>query len=74
MSELKADLASLRLNEAPEKSRKGLWICLAVIMLLAAGAGVLAWRSTGGFSQVEVATVTPTVEQVGLGAPPGRPC
>ena len=67
MSELKNDLASLRLNEAPEKSRKGLWIFLGII-LLAAGAGVYAWRSTGGFSKVEVATVTPTVEQVGSAA------
>ena len=67
MSELKNDLASLRLNEAPEKSRKGLWIFLG-IMLLAAGAGVYAWRSTGGFSKIEVATVTPTVEQVGSAA------
>ena len=41
MSELKNDLASLRLNEAPEKSRKGLWIFLGII-LLAAGAGVYA--------------------------------
>ena len=67
VSELKNDLASLRLNEAPEKSRKGLWIFLGII-LLAAGAGVYAWRSTGGFSKVEVATVTPTVEQVGSAA------
>jgi len=67
VSELQNDLASLRLNEAPEKSRKGLWIFLGII-LLAAGAGVYAWRSTGGFSKVEVATVTPTVEQVGSAA------
>ena len=67
VSELQSDLASLRLNEAPEKSRKGLWIFLGII-LLAAGAGVYAWRSTGGFSKIEVATVTPTVEQVGSAA------
>ena len=59
MSDLKADLASLRLEDEPKKSRKGLWIALAVV-LLAAGAGLLAWRSSGGFARVEVATVTPT--------------
>jgi HlyD family secretion protein len=71
VSELKADLESLRLNEAPEKSRKGVWILLGV-MLLAAGAGVYAWRSAGAFSTVEVATVTPVIEQAG-GAPAGTP-
>ena len=41
MGDLKADLASLRLNEEPEKSRKGVWILLAVIVIAAAG-GALA--------------------------------
>ncbi len=71
MSELKADLESLRLNEGPEKSRKGLWILLGVIVL-AAGAGVYAWRNAAAFSAVDVSAVTATVEQSG-GAAAGTP-
>jgi HlyD family secretion protein len=67
VSDLKADLASLRLNEEPEKSRKGVWILLAVIVI-AAGAGALAWRSAGRFSSVEVTAVSPVVEQTGSAA------
>ena len=39
MSDLKADLASLRINEAPETSRKGLWILLGVIVVALGGGG-----------------------------------
>jgi RND family efflux transporter MFP subunit len=67
VSDLKSDLASLRLNEEPEKSRKGVWILLAVIVI-AAGAGALAWRSAGSFSSVEVTAVSPVVEQTGSAA------
>ena len=69
MSDLKADLASLRLNEAPETSRKGLWILLGVI-ILALGGGALAWRSVN--TAVEVATVSPSVERTSS-APAGTP-
>jgi len=69
VSDLKADLASLRLNEAPEASRKGLWILLGVI-ILALGGGVLAWRSAN--AAVEVATVSPSVER-SASAPAGTP-
>ena len=69
MSDLKADLASLRLNEAPETSRKGLWILLGVI-IVALGGGALAWRSAN--AAVEVATVSPTVER-SASAPAGTP-
>jgi RND family efflux transporter MFP subunit len=67
VGDLKADLASLRLNEEPEKSRKGVWILLVVIGI-AAGAGALAWRSAGSFSSVEVTAVSPVVEQTGSAA------
>ena len=69
MSDLKADLASLRLNEEPETSRKGLWILLGVV-ILALGGGVLAWRSAT--AAVEVATVSPTIERSST-APAGTP-
>ena len=71
MSDLKADLASLRLEDEPKKSRKGLWIALAV-GILASAAGLLAWRSSAAFARVEVQTVTPTVERSGS-APAGTP-
>ena len=69
MSDLKADLASLRLNEEPETSRKGLWILLGVV-ILALGGGALAWRSAT--AAVEVATVTPSIERSSA-APAGTP-
>jgi HlyD family secretion protein len=67
VSDLKADLASLRLDEEPEKSRKGLWILLAVIVI-AAVVGALAWRSAGSFSSVEVTAVSPVIQQTGSAA------
>ena len=69
MSDLKADLESLRRSEAPETSRKGLWILLGVV-ILALGGGALAWRSAN--AAVEVATVTPSVERTSS-APAGTP-
>ena len=69
MSELKADLATLQLDDTPDKSRKGLWIALGMIVL-AAGAALYAWRNASSFSATEVATATPVVEQAG-GAPAG---
>ena len=69
MSDLKADLASLQLNESPETSRKGLWIVLAVVVV-ALGGAALAWRSAN--AAVEVATTTPTVERSAM-APAGTP-
>ena len=69
MSDLKSDLASLQLDQTPATSRKGLWILLGVVILALSG-GVLAWRSAT--SAVEVATVTPSVEQ-STAAPAGSP-
>ena len=69
MSDLKADLASLRLNEEPETSRKGLWILLGVV-ILALGGGALAWRSAT--AAVEVSTVSPSIER-SSSAPAGTP-
>ncbi len=69
VSDLKADLESLRRSEAPETSRKGLWILLGVV-ILALGGGALAWRSAN--AAVEVATVTPSVER-SSSAPAGTP-
>ena len=62
MSDLKAELASLQLNEQPERSRRGLWITLVVVVLLAA-AGLFAWRTNASFRSVDVQAVAPVVEQ-----------
>ncbi len=60
MSDLKADLASLRRDESPATSRKGLWVLLGVV-ILALGGGALAWRSVN--AAVEVSTVSPSIER-----------
>jgi RND family efflux transporter MFP subunit len=43
------------------------WILLAII-IVAASVGVLAWRSAGSLSSVEVTPVSPSIEQVGSAA------
>src|SRR5690606_19696446 len=69
VSDLKTDLASLRLENQPERSRKGLWILLGVV-IVALGGAALAWRSVT--AAVPVSVVTPTVERSGS-APAGTP-
>jgi HlyD family secretion protein len=66
VSDLKTDLASLRLDEQAPRSRRGLWIALALVALIVAG--VIGWRATATLRAVEVATVTPTIEQSGRAA------
>ena len=61
MSDLKAELASLQLDEQPQRSRRGLWIVLAVILLLTA-AGLFAWRTSASFRSVGVQAIAPVVE------------
>jgi RND family efflux transporter MFP subunit len=70
VSDLKNELASLRLDEEPVRSRRGLWIGL-VLLVLAVGA-VVGWRATATLRAVEVETVTPSVEQGGQ-TPAGTP-
>jgi RND family efflux transporter MFP subunit len=71
LSDLKNELASLRLDDQPPPSRKGIWIGLAVVLVLAV-AGVFAWRGRTAFAAMEVETTTPTVEQ-GSGSTGGTP-
>lgn len=72
MSDLKNELASLRLDEEPPHSRRGLWVTVAVLVLLAAG-GALAWRARTAFAATEVETVQPTVEPTGGSSEAGSP-
>jgi multidrug efflux pump subunit AcrA (membrane-fusion protein) len=66
VSDLKNELASLRLDEEPPRSRRGLWITLALVVL--AAVSVFAWRATATLRALEVETVIPTVEQGGATA------
>lgn len=71
MADLKQDLASLRLDDQPAPSRKGVWIALIVAVLLVV-AGTLAWRARTAFASTEVEITQPTIEQSG-GAVGGTP-
>ena len=51
----------------PPRSRRGLWVTLAVLIVLAS-AGIFAWRSTASMRALAVETVQPTVERGGRAA------
>jgi RND family efflux transporter MFP subunit len=72
VNDLKNELASLRLDDEPAPSRKGLWIGLTVAVVLIAVA-VLGWRARTAFAATEVDTVSPTVEQLGGSGQAGTP-
>ena len=72
MTDLKNELASLRLEEPTERPRSRIWIALAVIVLLVGG-GALAWRARTAFAATEVETTRPSIEQGGAGAQAGSP-
>jgi HlyD family secretion protein len=67
LSDLSNDLASLRLDEPPARSRRGVWVTLAVLLVLAS-AGIFAWRSTAAMRALAVETIQPTVERGGRAA------
>jgi HlyD family secretion protein len=72
VNELKNELASLRLDDEPAPSRKGLWIGLTVVVALVAIA-VLGWRARIAFAATEVETASPTVERIGGSGQAGTP-
>ena len=67
MSDLSNDLASLRLEEPPARSRRRLWIVLVAALALGS-AGLFAWRSTASMRALAVETVQPTIERTGRAA------
>jgi HlyD family secretion protein len=64
VNDLKNELASLRLDDEPRPSRRGVWIGLTAALLLAIG-GALAWRARTAFAATEVETTRPVIEQSG---------
>lgn len=72
MNQLKDELASLRLDNEPPPSRKGLWIALTVVVLVVVGAA-LAWRARIAFAATEVEIAQATLEQSGGGGQSGTP-
>jgi RND family efflux transporter MFP subunit len=59
---LSKDLASLRREDEQPRARRGLWVSLIVLLVVAAG-GLLAWRSTASLRALEVETAQPTVDR-----------
>ena len=67
MSELKRDLASLRIDrETPRRSRALWWV--ALVLVVAVAGGVFAWRARESFAYTEVDTVAPSVSRAGEAA------
>jgi len=69
MDDLKKELASLRLDDQPPRSRREAWAVVALLMVMVA-AGTIFWLGRGVFAATAVETTTPHVERSG-GAPPG---
>lgn len=67
MSDLKNQLASLRLDDEPPRSRRGLWLVVAAALFAAGGAAW--WWQGSAFAVAEVETARAVVEQTGGGAP-----
>jgi HlyD family secretion protein len=71
MDDLKKELASLRLDDEPSRSRRGAWVVIALLVFMVA-ASTIFWWGYGVFAATEVETTTPRVERSG-GAPSGTP-
>jgi len=69
MDDLKKELASLRLDDEPPRSRREAWAVVALLMVMVA-AGTIFWLGRGVFAATAVETTTPHVERSG-GAPLG---
>jgi RND family efflux transporter MFP subunit len=72
VNQLKDELASLRLDNEPPPSRKGVWIALTVVVVVITGAA-LAWRARTAFAATEVEIAQATLEQSGAGGQAGTP-
>ena len=71
MDDFKKELASLRLDDQPPRSRRGAWVVIALLVLMVA-ASTIFWWGYGVFAATAVETTTPRVERSGS-APQGTP-
>jgi hypothetical protein len=71
MDDLKKELASLRRDDEPPRSRRGAWLVIALLVFMVS-AGAIFWWGRGAFAATEVETTTPRVER-SPGAPSGTP-
>jgi len=71
MADLKKELASLRLDDEPPRSRRGAWAVIVLLVFMAA-AGTMFWWGRGVFAATEVETTTQRVERSD-GGPSGTP-
>ena len=72
MSDLKGELATLRIDRAKPTRRSGRWLVYAGLLIGAALLGAMALRARGAFAGIEIATTRPTVSRTGSG-PSGLP-
>src|SRR5215831_3875891 len=71
MDDLTKDLASLKLDDEPDRSRRGVWVTI-VLLVFMAGAGTIFWWGRGVFAATQVETTSARVERAGS-APAGTP-
>jgi RND family efflux transporter MFP subunit len=68
MTDLKQDLAALRIDREPEGSGAGRWVAWLVVLLLLGGAGVGAWKWVTRERPIEVQVATVTERAAGMQA------
>jgi RND family efflux transporter MFP subunit len=68
MTDLKQDLAALRIDREPEGSGAGRWVAWAVVLLLLGGAGVGTWKWFTRERPIEVQVATVTARAAGAQA------
>src|SRR5688572_5627401 len=68
MSDLKDDLAALRIQREPERPRRGRFAAWLVVVLLLLGAGAAGWRWANASRSIEVETATVTERAAGAQA------
>jgi HlyD family secretion protein len=68
MTELKDDLAALRIERGPERRRRGRWLVWLFLLVVLAGGGFAAWRWATAERPVEVETATVSERAAGTQA------
>ncbi len=64
MEDLKKELASLRLDDEPPRSRRGAWVVIALLAFMVA-ARTISWWRRGAFAATEVDTTTRSLDAPG---------